>query len=258
MEMRMLRLSIRLLCARSARLLGLATATAIAAATAASAAPLSSASLALTFASFPTLVFPGAGGTGTATSSLSASLGGSGVFNGALTSPVPTTAAPPLTHYGFVITKNGVGTLTGTTPGNVGGELSIQGTANVWGICSQPLPACKPLLSVPLNLGTPNTVFSGGGGVSVTAISAAWTAGTAVVTGLTLTNGTTATVMGSNGLTPGGQGTLVLVTPIKVLTNIAGALPLFGSLTLTYVPEPSTLVLVALGVTALAVAASRR
>jgi hypothetical protein len=253
--MKMLSLSIRLLCGRGARLLGFLAACAIASATAASAAPLASASLGFVLGALPPTVFPGAGATGTATGQLSASLGAGNAFAGAFTTPSPTTAAPPISYFQVVVTKNAGGIFTGTTPGNVGGDLSIQGAANAYGLGGFG-GGGAPLLSVPLNIGTPNTITVGAGGVNVTAIAAGWTAGTAAVTGLTGT-ATTVTMMGSNALTPGGQGTLVLVTPVKVLTNIAGQLAAFGTLTLTYVPEPGTLTLVALGVVALAAAGRR-
>jgi hypothetical protein len=64
--------------------------------------------------------------------------------------------------------------------------------------------------------------------------------------------------MGSNGLTPGGQGTLVLVAPVKIIDGLAGFTGAFGVLTLTYVPEPGTLLLLGLGVAALAAAGHRR
>jgi len=64
--------------------------------------------------------------------------------------------------------------------------------------------------------------------------------------------------MGANALSPGGAGTLVLVTPLRIVTNVAGSLAGFGVLTLTYVPEPGTLVLVGLGVASLAVLGRRR
>jgi hypothetical protein len=244
-----------LLRTRNARLLGSVLGAVLASVSAASAGPLASALLEVDFSGLPTFAFPGAGATGTATSQLSASLGGSDVFDGAITIPSPTTAAPPITYYQVVITKNASGTFTGTAPGSVGGNLSIQGAVNLYGISG--FPGSKtPLLPIPLNLGTPSTSFNGGGGVSITAIGAAWTVGTAAVTGLGGTD-LTATAMGANGLTPGGQGTLVLVSPVKVLTNISGAFAIFGTLTLTYVPEPNTLLLVALGIAALAAAAPR-
>ena len=68
----------------------------------------------------------------------------------------------------------------------------------------------------------------------------AWTAGTAAIP---LTQGGTATEMGSNGLNAKGAGTLVLVSSVNVLTSIAGQLPSFATLTLDFVPEPGALLL---------------
>ena len=69
---------------------------------------------------------------------------------------------------------------------------------------------------------------------------------------------TNATRMGANGLDRGGAGSLVLVTPVKVITNVAGTLAAFGILSLTYVPEPGTLLLLGLGVAGLAAIGRRR
>jgi hypothetical protein len=64
--------------------------------------------------------------------------------------------------------------------------------------------------------------------------------------------------MGSNGLNAKGAGTLVLVSAVNVLTNVAGQLPSFATLTLQYVPEPGALAWVASGVAGLGLAARRR
>jgi PEP-CTERM motif-containing protein len=59
---------------------------------------------------------------------------------------------------------------------------------------------------------------------------------------------------GSDTRTPGGLGQLTLVSPIRIRTNLPGSDPLlvvFGMLTLNFVPEPATLVLLGAGAAAL-------
>jgi len=226
--------------------------------------PLTSASFSFQLDVLPAASFPGVGATGTATSNLSASLGAGTVFNGAFTTTIPTSAAPPITAIQVIVTKNAGQTFTGTAPGNVGGNLAIEGVANVYGIGGFP-GGGAPLLPVPLKVGTPSTVSKSPGGVTITAISAGWTAGTAVVVGVTTTTPSNATnpsgsvtLMGANALTPGGNGSLVLVAPIKLITHVAGNLAAFGVLSLTYVPEPGTALLLGLGVAGLAALGRRR
>jgi hypothetical protein len=233
----------------------------------ASAATLTSATFSFQLGTLPGASFPGAGATGTATSNLSASLGAGSAFAGNFTTAIPTSAAPPLTAIQIFVTKNAGGTFTGATPNNVGGVHAFNGTANVYGIGGF-TSGGAPLLAVPLVLGTPNTITKASGGVAITAISSGWTAGTASVSPVTTTPTTpttaptnpagTVTAMGANGLTPGGAGTLVLVAPTRLITNVAGTLAAFSTLTLTYVPEPGTLLLLGAGVAGLTAIGRRK
>lgn len=221
----------------------LAAALTVLTAGAASAAPLASASVSFLVGNLPATSFPAAGASGSATSSLSASLDAGSAFNGSLTTPV--TNSTFVTQLQVQLTGNGAGSFAGATPSSVGGSAAFSGIANVKGFGG------VTLLGVPLQIGLPGTIAKSAGGVNLTVIAAAWTAATAAVTGLTAT-APTATLMGANGLTALGQGTLVLVTPIKIISNLTGAVPAFGILTLTYAPEPGTLLLLGLGFAGLA------
>jgi PEP-CTERM motif len=229
-----------------------------------SAATLTASSLSFQMGALPAALFPGVGATGTATSNLSASLGAGTVFNGAFTTTIPTSAAPPITAIQVIISKNAGQTFSGTAPSKVGGNLAVEGVFN-WYVAG----GAGLLISVPLKIGTPNTAFKSNGGLSVTAIAAGWTVGTASVMGVDVTTTTTptgtmtnmftatSTAMGANGLTPGGAGTLVLVTPIKINSNIK-TFAAFSVLSLTYVPEPGTLLLLGMGVASLAALGRRK
>jgi len=62
----------------------------------------------------------------------------------------------------------------------------------------------------------------------------------------------TATATAFDNRTTGGQGTVQLVAPAKLSLGVLGAVPLFGTLQLTYAPEPGTLVLLGAGTLGLA------
>ena len=71
----------------------------------------------------------------------------------------------------------------------------------------------------------------------------------------------TAMYTGTDSRTPGGLGQLTLVSPTKVRSNLTGGLLLFvvlGTLTLNFVPEPGTLLLLGSGVAGLAMLGRRR
>jgi len=198
---------------------------------AAHAGSLADATLSFTVGTLPSATFPATGATGTSTSNLQASVGAGNAFNGTFTTTIPTSAAPPLTKLVVKVTGNEGGNFTGAAPATVGGNAKFLGVSEVYGVGG------SKLLDVPLGFGTPGTVFKSGGGVNITVINAAWTAGTAEVTG---TDNGTATAMGENLLAGNGDGMLKLVTPVKIRTNVAGTIAAFGVLDLVYgAPEPA-------------------
>jgi hypothetical protein len=199
--------------------------------------------------------------TGLGTSITALSLSG-GTFSTTVTIAITDPAAAPITQVIASVT-NGAGSfstipgadinnnfatdLTGTGSGTMG----IQGASKV-GIFAGPLVN----LTVPFTSGG-NGVGLGGNivtatspvGIGVSVRGAPWTTGTATVG--------TATAMG---FVTGNS--IQLVSPTFISITGAGTgvavLPAFGVLTLSFVPEPGTLLLLASGVAGLAVLGRKR
>jgi hypothetical protein len=116
------------------------------------------------------------------------------------------------------------------------------------------------LLRVPLTVaGAPAAkAFWEGGGVSVTAIGAGWSTGNVAVTLPTSMGGVRTTSFAGYDDRVGGVGTLQLVTPIRVASNVAGEVVLWSALTLTFVPEPTTALLLGMGAVGLGMLGRRR
>ena len=70
--------------------------------------------------------------------------------------------------------------------------------------------------------------------------------------------GLTSTITGSDARTPGGVGVVTLVSPVKVITSVAGNVPVVVTLRVNFVPEPGTVLLLGGGIVALAIAGRRR
>jgi hypothetical protein len=138
----------------------------------------------------------------------------------------------------------------GATPGNLGGKMPIKGIAR---ICI--LTPCSVAFA---NVSVPLTVVGGGGTatmasfVNVTVIGAPWTEATAAVGTITQMGAIHGPATGTSS-TAAASGVVRLVTPIFVSTSIpaSAVVPAFGILTLHFVPEPGTLVLLGSGIAGL-------
>ncbi len=162
------------------------------------------------------------------------------------------------------------GNATGTFSGAGGGTMPLAGDAKVT------LLKGFATLTVPLSLvgagGPVNPLANTGGntltaklaGIYITATNARWTSNTAQLTGITLqtTGGlfvNTVTRTGyDNRTATSHQGRVQMVSPLRVTTNVAGSLAAFVTMTLDFVPEPGTLLLLGSGAVGLALIGMRR
>jgi hypothetical protein len=117
------------------------------------------------------------------------------------------------------------------------------------------------LANLPLSpVGQPGgfALMTGTPGTIIQVYGTGWTTGsrTLMVPATTIGGGTqtpyTVTATGADLRTADGAGTLVLISPLFIRTNLARDIPSFATLTLNYVPEPGTLLLLGLGIAGLA------
>jgi hypothetical protein len=158
-----------------------------------------------------------------------------------------------------VTVANAAGALSETAGGVLRGAMGLPGIAKV---CLFGKVGCNSPLA---NVDVPLTPVGAGGfgvataAVNLTVIGAPWTTGTAAigeVTRMGFAQGP-ASAPSSTGMA---SGTVQLVTPVYVTTSIAASvvIPVFAVLTMHFVPEPTTLVLLGGGIVALAWAGGRR
>jgi hypothetical protein len=172
--------------------------------------------------------------------------------------PITDPAAAPITGVRVTV-ANRAGGVAETVGGTLRGSIGLQGVSKVCLFgqvgCSNPIAN----ISVPL---TP--VGDGGfayvtGPVNLTVFGAPWTSGQAAI-GTITKMGSARGPASSTSSTALAGGTIQLVTPVHISTNIGASVvvPVWGVMTMRFIPEPTTVALLGLGIGALAVAGARR
>jgi PEP-CTERM motif-containing protein len=202
---------------------------------------------------------------------------------------IPLAGITPFTELRFSIAGILAGSISGTP---LQGRIPISGASQAYLYLGNRLLAWSVPLFTPHSLasgaggaglgagGTQSVTFPGNPGLYVRLERADWSAGAVTVTGLStnytyhvaagkMASGTvqtripaTAMFTGSDARTPGGLGQILLVSPSVVRMATLGydveSFALSATLTLQFVPEPGTLLLVGSGAVALAARGRRQ
>jgi hypothetical protein len=167
----------------------------------------------------------------------------------ALFANVTDPAAAPI--HGVVLTAvhNVAGTLARSAGGHLGGTMPLAGTMKVCLFA----PCASAIANLVVPLGSPIVVATNNlpAGGQNTVHGAPWTTGTVMLaTNLTYMGGAHGPASGtSTTFSPGGR--IQLVAPARVISNLA-IVPLVATLTIDFVPEPASGVLLGGGVALLA------
>jgi hypothetical protein len=201
-----------------------------------------------------------------------------GVFAGGQFLEITDPAASPIAALSANV-SNGSGAFsaagTGSTSGIFGGQMGIPGSAIV---CLFTSTCTGGAIVVPFTVngtkgvglgGSPTPHVTVGAAIAISVTGAGWTVNAAgaqsgPIDGPFTTQFQTGFAHGpaSGGLSSAANnsGVISLVTPVQVNTNIgpSGSLPVFGRLTLHFVPEPGTLLLIGSGIAGLAMLGRKR
>jgi hypothetical protein len=192
-----------------------------------------------------TAIANGSGGGGHINS---LALAGSTFATSGLVVPITDPIAFPIAGVGLTV-QNGAGSFA-TGGGALGGVMPLLGVAKIclFATCASAVAN----LSAPLSVVGVGGYQNIGAAVNLTVVGAPWTTGTATAASVTMMGSAHGPASAtSSTFAPGGQ--LQLVTPFVIYSHVGASavVPSFATLTIDFVPEPTTLLLLGGGIAAL-------
>ncbi len=170
-----------------------------------------------------------------------------GAFRGSAIEPVTDPAVFPISGL-LLDASNGAGAIGETGGGTLRGAIGLPGVVKICLFGAGGCAAPTSNISVPLTPVGQGGTSTGAGPIGLTVYGAPWTTATASVGTATEMGWARGPLSGPSSTAQVG-GSVRLVTPIYISTNVgaSASLPSFAVLTLRFVPEPSTALLLGVG-----------